>query len=551
MNDHLFVIAIGGTGMRCLESFVHLCAIGLFDNQEIDILTLDTDQGNGNKARVENLIDLYNSVKSNDKDKNDGGEPNSDTFFSAKLNLYKFFTDYSNSNTDNYQKLSTVVSATREQREEDEDLADLFFNHDTVQQFNLAHGYRAQTHLGSMLMYHGILQAARNACTNKEKAKPEEKELRDFITRLTQASPEARVFIFGSVFGGTGASSIPIIPRALSEASKILGGNMLDPTKIKFGSTLLTEYFTFKSPDKKRLEKEKGVIASADYFAINSQAALQFYQNDTTVTNCYKRLYLIGWPLDDEDLSKDAEGETPTGGAEQKNPCHVVELMCASAAYDFFTYDGLDDIKKVEYCYRTIDSQDNILDFKGSDFCSRGDWFTNKLGAFFSLAHIILAKHRAAFGFSGTKGLLERFKVQKMLQYDTITDEQAKQIDEYMRSFAYYVDKSTGLLVPGWICQINKSVDSGQFIFSPNAFPTSAKDIDKIDPGALFKDKKNNWDKGGAFGLGDRYDNFMDHTLHDNRSLPKENQHVKTTKEMFLAHLYNGITIAQKFNIKD
>ena len=43
MNDKLFLIAIGGTGMRCLEAFVHLCAAGMFDDQEIEILTLDTD----------------------------------------------------------------------------------------------------------------------------------------------------------------------------------------------------------------------------------------------------------------------------------------------------------------------------------------------------------------------------------------------------------------------------------------------------------------------------------------------------------------------------
>ena len=43
-QDKLFIIAVGGTGMRCLESFTHLCAIGMFDNQEIEILTLDTDQ---------------------------------------------------------------------------------------------------------------------------------------------------------------------------------------------------------------------------------------------------------------------------------------------------------------------------------------------------------------------------------------------------------------------------------------------------------------------------------------------------------------------------
>ena len=60
--DKLFVIAIGGTGMRCLESFVHLCAIGMFDNEEIEILTLDTDQTNGNKGRVEQLIEHYKNA---------------------------------------------------------------------------------------------------------------------------------------------------------------------------------------------------------------------------------------------------------------------------------------------------------------------------------------------------------------------------------------------------------------------------------------------------------------------------------------------------------
>lgn len=548
MNDHLFVIAIGGTGMRCLESFVHLCAIGLFDNQEIDILTLDTDQGNGNKARVEELIELYNKVKSNDIDKVDGGQPNADTFFSAKLNLYKFFTDYSNTNSDNYQKLSTVTTVSREVREENADLADLFFNHDTVQQFNLAHGYRAQTHLGSMLMYHGILQAVRNAVTNKEKAKPEEQDLSKFLIKLTQAAPDARVFIFGSVFGGTGASSIPIIPRALSEASKMLGGNMFDPSKVKFGSTLLTEYFTFKSPDKQQLVREKGIIASADYFAINSQAALQFYQDDPTVKNCYKRLYLIGWPLDDEDLSKDKEGAAPTGGAEQKNPCHVVELMCACAAYDFFSFAGLEDIKEVEYCYRNIDSEGNVLNFTGSDFCNRGDWFANKLGAFLSFAHIILAKQGAAFGKNGTKGLLDRMRIQNIPDYDTITDDQANQIDDYMRCFGYFVDKSKDALVSGWICQINNSVGSSHFIFSHEAFPNVVKDIDRIDPGLIFEDKKHQWDN--PF-LSKRYDTLIKKTVKLEDSKPKAAQNVKTTKEKFLAHIYNGITIAQKFNVKD
>jgi len=83
MEDKIFVVAIGGTGMRCLENFVHLCAIGMFDNKEIDVLTLDTDQENGNKKRVEQLVEQYISIKTPQGADavSQGGRPASNTFF--------------------------------------------------------------------------------------------------------------------------------------------------------------------------------------------------------------------------------------------------------------------------------------------------------------------------------------------------------------------------------------------------------------------------------------------------------------------------------------
>lgn len=202
MKDSLFIIAIGGTGMRCLEAFVHLCAVGMFDNEEINILTLDTDQSNGNKGRVERLIELYNKVKT-DNPESPGGSPNSNTFFSSKLNLYRFYTDYSMANRITYSKLSATQGVAQETEEDDHDLADLFLEHDTVQSFNLEHGYRAQTHLGSMLMYHGIVEAACHYVANKAKATEPELQLADFLTELQKSGTGARVFVFGSVFGGT------------------------------------------------------------------------------------------------------------------------------------------------------------------------------------------------------------------------------------------------------------------------------------------------------------------------------------------------------------
>ena len=241
MADKKFVVAIGGTGMRCLESFVHLCAIGMFDNEEIEILTLDTDRTNGNKGRVEQLIDTYNNIKSNDATNIDGGSPNADTFFSAKLNIYKFATDYSKSTRSTYANLAQLSVGNPNDIKENQALSDLFLERKTVQDFNLDHGYRAQTHLGSFLMYHGIVEAARNMRNGDENLGEEDKSLRNFLLKLLENSENARVFVFGSVFGGTGASSIPIIPVAFQDAIKTLDGHStLDLNKVKFGSTLLT-----------------------------------------------------------------------------------------------------------------------------------------------------------------------------------------------------------------------------------------------------------------------------------------------------------------------
>ena len=55
MAKDIFVIGIGGTGMRCIESFIHLCAIGMFDDTNVHLLALDTDKDNGNFRRLRDL----------------------------------------------------------------------------------------------------------------------------------------------------------------------------------------------------------------------------------------------------------------------------------------------------------------------------------------------------------------------------------------------------------------------------------------------------------------------------------------------------------------
>src|SRR5437588_10736444 len=57
-----YVIAVGGTGARCLEAIVFLSAAGLFP-RDLHVLVLDSDQNNGNGRRTRQLLDQYSTLQ--------------------------------------------------------------------------------------------------------------------------------------------------------------------------------------------------------------------------------------------------------------------------------------------------------------------------------------------------------------------------------------------------------------------------------------------------------------------------------------------------------
>ena len=67
MARQVFIIGIGGTGMRCIEAFTHLCAIGMFDKTDVHLLALDTDEKNGNFSRLRELVEAYKELHSKHK----------------------------------------------------------------------------------------------------------------------------------------------------------------------------------------------------------------------------------------------------------------------------------------------------------------------------------------------------------------------------------------------------------------------------------------------------------------------------------------------------
>ncbi len=454
------IIAIGGTGMRCAESLVHLCAMGMFDDTEINLLALDTDLKNGNFDRLEQLIHKYNIITAD----RDGVA--SDTLFSAKINYFKFVPNYEDGcnfvKIANYTNAQTTVHDENGVKWKDSDLVDLFLTPE-MRNMNLHHGYRAQTQMGSMLMYYAIKEEALN---NRLKGSP----LVRFVENL-MTTPGSIVFMFGSVFGGTGASSIPILPHALQEAAKIISekgqGDIL--SKNYFGTVMLTNYFSFDAPNVTTNE----VVATSDKFALNSQAALSFYNEDETVNSTYKRLYLIGRDRPRNVSRKDAE--SVTGGSAQCNPVDYIELAAASAAYDFFHWiqeqtaklqtDKNLNASKAETIFRTISSnEEDCLSFE-SFFGADKDKFAQKCG-------IMMA---SAFLF-GPQDFANNRRNHK--SFSALTEENVKAIREFFGCFYDLEGNSETEQHSGWIKQMQESaIEQGYqgFLFNQAAFSTTPK----------------------------------------------------------------------------
>lgn len=471
MAKQYFVLGIGGTGMRCIESLIHLCAMGMFDDTEIHLLALDTDKNNGNFSRLKEVKEAYVNAKNLDKANR---TPLTETFFSADIKYYEF--------SPNYEKKSTFNDVfnygnTKYNSPEEADLADLVLT-DNVENFNLRHGYRAQTHLGSMMMYHSIIEAARSRMDS---------ELKQFLQVLIAAcngGSDPKVFILGSVFGGTGASSIPIIPQAISEAASIMSNgaaNILG--RAFFASTLLTAYFSFKAPSADELKDQK-VIATSDKFALNSQVAMMFYDDDTTVKNTYQRFYMMGTDGQSWDpmvREKDRITKTITGGENQKNDSHYIELLAASAALDFYHCDmaHLKENKSLgitDYIYRAVEDSGK---FEFKDFVGNTNHYDKVFAKKFGMLIV--------FSFLCNNpdiDFVESVRCNKQKEitgFDGIDVNQVEYLKKYFRLF--HVRNVNGELAEGWIRQIHRSSGGGDnFLFNPKLFAFSTmKDLRKYD----------------------------------------------------------------------
>ena len=302
-----YAIGIGGTGSKCLESLMHLAAAGMMPDlkEELYVLFVDPDKANGSLERAVKTLECYKTFSNNpqlaqrhllqtkiDSVANPIFSPFDDGD-DDKPRLEKFF-DYAG------LKLA------------DDGAADLFevLYSKKERTTRLHEGFRGHPSIGAAVMAQTVLGG--------------DEPWKTFRGKVAK-DPNAKIFLAGSIFGGTGASGFPTIAKLIKSA---LDGK---PIAAQIGGALILPYFTFIDAD-----HDNQLRAKAEHFLMNTQAALEYYQRSNKDL-VYNAIYLIG------DDSQVQLKNFSLGGKAQQNAQHFIELYAALAAIHFFGNDGAAD----------------------------------------------------------------------------------------------------------------------------------------------------------------------------------------------------------------
>ena len=347
----LYLIAIGGSGARCVESLVHLASAGLMSDEKIKILFVDPDQSNGNYIRTCQQIDAYNKCR---KLVWKAGEPcqwmrteiinlGISTVGAGNNSLANFF---------NYNAMSDNDPVAT-------DLFDVLYTKEE-QQINLSEGFRGRPAIGSAFMSQLNFQALRDsryAGNYADYLQPWAKLLEEIDNAIDNS--QIKILLCGSVFGGTGASGLPVIARLLDDfykgkaKSSVGGDSLTQRNNLTLGSLLILPYFGFAAGGAANIPQD-GVYARAPEFALNTAAAMQYYKSQ--MQNVCDVFYCIG------DQNR-VEVQFSAGGEGQENKAHIVELYAALAVRDFLYLDHKpDNGQKIVFAERRIEDEIGWVD---------------------------------------------------------------------------------------------------------------------------------------------------------------------------------------------
>lgn len=343
---HNYLIAIGGTGARCLEAFVYLAAAGLTNNSAFDLLIVDADQNNGNGSISNQLIGNYIALQNlaqpaAPRHKRGTGigkhRLSNPVLFQSQLNRGRVNdTRWKNPNSSDL-KFGQLIKYG-DQPKELQGFLNLFYAPNELT-LGLRDGYIGKPNIGSV----ALKQALQGSILQGS-------SIYDFFKSLNSdlQSGESRIFVFGSVFGGTGAAGLPTIPALIENLPDNGVIARENRERLRYGCAMLAPYFTFP----RRAGNGSDPETDSAKHAIATQAALLHYaQNPPN----YQHVYLMGDPLRPMTNTRHV-----SGGEEQANTPHYIEIVAALAAIDFFSLPAFAaDTRQLHYADTSKQKQED------------------------------------------------------------------------------------------------------------------------------------------------------------------------------------------------
>lgn len=310
MPAKLYIFAIGGTGSRVLKSLTMLMAAGVEMSQvsEIVPIIIDPHKDNIDVQRTETLISKYKQIRSAIKAELAKG----DFFFTPIRTLEDIVKKSDGIGTTPALTLKDSDKTFEDYidfgglDEKNKAFASLLFSKENLST-EMDIGFVGNPNIGSIVL---------NQFAESE-------EFQNFASNFT---PNDRVFIISSIFGGTGAAGFPLILKNIrgAETEKVQNPENLKNAKI--GAITVMPYFGIKPV------QDKKVIDKATFIS-KTKAALQYYSRG--VNKKLNRLYYIG-----DEVNQDYDFDPGKDG--QKNNAHFIELASALAIVDYANTEDID-----------------------------------------------------------------------------------------------------------------------------------------------------------------------------------------------------------------
>jgi hypothetical protein len=204
----IYVIGIGGTGAKCIEAIIQLASVGLFGEETLNLLFVDADENNGNLERALKSLKIY-------QDCQDLNLADKHPWMKTKIESFGLWSPFANTSVNKNLGSFFEYNILKDDEPTLGNLFDVLYTSEE-REANLDVGFRGRPAIGAAVMSQVKLDALDYDVWG---------QLMNQLQKDTGGGKRPKVFLCGSIFGGTGASGLPTIGRLVH--------NKLESLKIK------------------------------------------------------------------------------------------------------------------------------------------------------------------------------------------------------------------------------------------------------------------------------------------------------------------------------